>query len=171
MSAEISSPDGCATPRSSGSCRGRLCLGTSLIDSLHGSSQRWIRVPVWHQHRHGHHMQLVTCIFSVMDERRNGHIGSTPMAISFCHHGTSHGNVLHWSWNEPCQTLSLFIRNFMNHWVYWAGPKIGGAMCCIMYDFMFFPCMHGLAEGLATLKGSRSQEVNQQDIKLKTHVL
>ncbi|XP_063052637.1 lens fiber major intrinsic protein-like [Engraulis encrasicolus] len=37
-------------------------------------------------------------------------------------------------------TPAMFKRNFMNHWV--------------MYDFMLFFCMCGLAEWVATLKGS-----------------
>lgn len=61
--------------------------------------------------------------------------------------------------------------------VYWVGPMIGGAAGAILYDFMLFPRMRGLSERLATLKGSRPPESdNQQDargepIELKTQTL
>ncbi len=61
--------------------------------------------------------------------------------------------------------------------VYWVGPIIGGAMGAILYDFILFPRMRGLSERLATLKGSRPLETeNQQDprgepIELKTQNL
>lgn len=54
---------------------------------------------------------------------------------------------------------------------------IGGAMGAILYDFILFPRMRGLAERLATLKGSRPpQNETQQDtrgepIELKTQSL
>lgn len=54
---------------------------------------------------------------------------------------------------------------------------IGGAAGAILYDFMLFPRMRGLSERLATLKGSRPPESdNQQDtrgepIELKTQTL
>ncbi|XP_063046257.1 lens fiber major intrinsic protein-like [Engraulis encrasicolus] len=49
---------------------------------------------------------------------------------------------------------AMFKRNLMNHWVYWAGPMICGTMGAIMYDFMLFPRMCGLAERMATMKGA-----------------
>lgn len=61
--------------------------------------------------------------------------------------------------------------------VYWVGPIIGGAMGAFLYDFMLFPRMRSLSERLATLKGSRPPESeNQQDnrgepIELKTQAL
>lgn len=102
---------------------------------------------------------------------------------------------------------AMLFRNFINHWVntltppslplppsppgqftchsltvfspqvYWVGPMIGGAMGAILYDFMLFPRMRGIAERLATLKGSRAPESEgQQDprrepIELKTQAL
>ncbi|XP_063067498.1 lens fiber major intrinsic protein-like [Engraulis encrasicolus] len=70
-------------------------------------------------------------------------------------------------------TPAMFKRNFMNHWVYWVGPMICGAMGTIMYDFMLFPCMHCLAERVATLKGSRPLEQDPcvEAIKLKTYTV
>ncbi|KAL2103644.1 hypothetical protein ACEWY4_000512 [Coilia grayii] len=125
-------------------------------------------------------MQLVICIFSVTDERRNGRMGSAPLAIGF---SVTMGHLMGMFYTgagmNPARSFApaMFMRNFMNHWVYWVGPMIGGAMGAIMYDFMLFPRMRGLAERLATLKGSRPPEVeNQPDtrgepIELKTQAL
>uniref|UniRef100_A0A8C7FVF6 Lens fiber major intrinsic protein n=2 Tax=Oncorhynchus TaxID=8016 RepID=A0A8C7FVF6_ONCKI len=110
-------------------------------------------------------MQLVICIFAVTDERRNGRMGSAALSIA-----------------PGCPSLLSFapavlFRNFVNHWVYWVGPMIGGAMGALLYDFMLFPRMRGLSERLATLKGSRPPETEtQQDargepIELKTQAL
>ncbi|XP_063052930.1 uncharacterized protein LOC134447406 [Engraulis encrasicolus] len=66
-------------------------------------------------------------------------------------------------------TPALFKRNFMNHWVYRVGPMIRGSMGAVMYDFMLFPRICGLAERVATLKGSRplEQDTCGEPIKLK----
>ncbi|XP_063042263.1 lens fiber major intrinsic protein-like isoform X1 [Engraulis encrasicolus] len=66
-------------------------------------------------------------------------------------------------------TPAMFKRNFMNHWVYWVGPMICGSMGAVMYDFMLFPSLCGLADRVATLKGSRplEQDTFGEPIKLK----
>ncbi|XP_063073952.1 lens fiber major intrinsic protein-like isoform X2 [Engraulis encrasicolus] len=51
-------------------------------------------------------------------------------------------------------TPAMFKTNFMNHGVHWVGPMICGGMCAVMYDFMLFPSICGLA----TLKGSQPLE-------------
>ncbi|XP_063040863.1 aquaporin FA-CHIP-like [Engraulis encrasicolus] len=53
--------------------------------------------------------------------------------------------------------------------VYWVGPMICGAMGAVMYDFMLFPRICGLAKRVATLKGSRplEQDTCGKLIKLK----
>ncbi|XP_063062372.1 aquaporin-6-like [Engraulis encrasicolus] len=66
-------------------------------------------------------------------------------------------------------TPAVFKRNFINHGLYWVGPMICGAMGAVMYDFMLFPSLCGLAERVATLKGSGPLE--QEPIKLKTQAL
>uniref|UniRef100_A0A671VRA6 Lens fiber major intrinsic protein n=1 Tax=Sparus aurata TaxID=8175 RepID=A0A671VRA6_SPAAU len=113
-------------------------------------------------------MQLVICIFAVTDERRNGRLGSAALSIGF---SCCNRSIL------LSFAPAVLFRNFINHWVYWVGPMIGGAMGALLYDFMLFPRMRGLSERLATLKGSRPPESEtQQDtrgepIELKTQAL
>lgn len=72
---------------------------------------------------------------------------------------------------------AVLLRNFINHWVYWVGPMIGGAMGAVVYDFLLFPRMRGLPERLAMLKGIRppdaetQQEIRVETIELKTQAL
>ncbi|XP_007566386.1 major intrinsic protein of lens fiber b [Poecilia formosa] len=124
--------------------------------------------------------QLVVCVFAVTDERRNGRMGSAALSIGF---SVTIGHLMGMYYTgagmNPARSFApaVLFRNFINHWVYWVGPMIGGAMGAIFYDFMLFPRMRGLSERLATLKGSRPpQNETQQDtrgepIELKTQSL
>ncbi|KAJ8257425.1 hypothetical protein GJAV_G00185470 [Gymnothorax javanicus] len=125
-------------------------------------------------------LQLVVCVFAVTDERRNGRLGSAALSIGF---SVMLGHLLGMYYTgagmNPARSFApaLLVRNFVNHWVYWVGPMIGGAMGALVYDFMLFPRMRGLSERLATLKGRRpSERENQQDARgepaeLKTQTL
>uniref|UniRef100_A0AAY4D0J9 Lens fiber major intrinsic protein n=1 Tax=Denticeps clupeoides TaxID=299321 RepID=A0AAY4D0J9_9TELE len=125
-------------------------------------------------------MQLVVCVFAVTDERRNGRLGSAALSIGF---SVTMAHLMGMYYTgagmNPARSFApaVLMRNFINHWVYWVGPMIGAAMGAILYDFMLFPRMRGLSERLATLKGSRVPEVeNQQEsraevIELKTQAL
>ncbi|XP_048879985.1 lens fiber major intrinsic protein-like [Brienomyrus brachyistius] len=125
-------------------------------------------------------LQLVVCIFAVTDDRRNGRLGSAALAIGF---SITVGHLMGMYYTgagmNPARSFApaILIRNFINHWVYWVGPMIGGAMGALLYDFMLFPRMRGLSERLAVLKGSRPPEAEGQDdtqggpIELKTQAL
>ncbi|KAG7220705.1 hypothetical protein INR49_017819, partial [Caranx melampygus] len=107
-------------------------------------------------------LQLVVCIFAVTDERRNGRMGSAALAIGF---SVLMGHLLGMYYTgagmNPARSFApaVLVRNFVNHWVYWVGPMIGGSMGALLYDFMLFPRMRGLSERLATLKGTRPQRL------------
>ncbi|XP_061651146.1 lens fiber major intrinsic protein-like [Phyllopteryx taeniolatus] len=125
-------------------------------------------------------MQLVVCIFAVTDERRNGRLGSAALSIGF---SITIGHLLGMYYTgagmNPARSFApaVLFRNFVNHWVYWVGPIIGGAMGALLYDFILFPRMRGLTERLATLKGSQpperetQQETRGEPIELKTQAL
>ncbi|KAM9786099.1 major intrinsic protein of lens fiber b [Neosynchiropus ocellatus] len=125
-------------------------------------------------------LQLVVCTFAVTDERRNGRLGSAALSIGF---SVTIGHLMGMYYTgagmNPARSFApaVLFRNFTNHWVYWVGPIIGGAIGAVLYDFILFPRVKGLSERLAVLKGSRSQDNdNQQDprgepIELKTQAL
>ncbi|TMS16326.1 Lens fiber major intrinsic protein [Larimichthys crocea] len=125
-------------------------------------------------------MQLVICVFAVTDERRNGRMGSAALAIGF---SVLMGHLLGMFYTgagmNPARSFApaVMVRNFVNHWVYWVGPMIGGGMGALVYDFMLFPRMRGLSERLATLKGIQPpesdghQETRGEPIELKTQAL
>ncbi|XP_037101829.1 lens fiber major intrinsic protein-like [Syngnathus acus] len=125
-------------------------------------------------------LQLVVCIFAVTDERRNGRLGSAALAIGF---SVLMGHLLGIYYTgagmNPARSFApaVLVRNFVNHWVYWVGPMIGGTIGALLYDFMLFPRMHSLSERLATLKGTRPpeaegpQETRGEPVELKTQAL
>nr|XP_020466424.1 lens fiber major intrinsic protein-like [Monopterus albus] len=125
-------------------------------------------------------LQLVVCIFAVTDERRNGRLGSAALFIGF---SVIIGQLMGMHYTgagmNPARSFApaVLSRNFINHWVYWVGPMIGGAMGALLYDFMLLPRMRGLSERLATLKGSRppgseiQQDTRGEPIELKTQAL
>uniref|UniRef100_A0A3P9QH42 Major intrinsic protein of lens fiber a n=1 Tax=Poecilia reticulata TaxID=8081 RepID=A0A3P9QH42_POERE len=123
---------------------------------------------------------LVVCVFAVTDERRNGRLGSAALAIGFSVLiGHLFGMYYTGAGMNPARSFApaVLVRNFVNHWVYWVGPMIGGAIGALLYDFLLFPRMRGLSERLATLKGTRppeaeaQQETRGESIELKTQAL
>ncbi|KAI2649694.1 lens fiber major intrinsic -like protein [Labeo rohita] len=125
-------------------------------------------------------LQLVVVVFAVTDERRNGRLGSAALSIGF---SVLVGHLLGMYYTgagmNPARSFApaVLFRNFINHWVYWVGPMIGGAMGALLYDFLLFPRMRGLSERLAVLKGNRppeaeaQQETRGEPIELKTQAL
>ncbi|KAF7660114.1 hypothetical protein LDENG_00287720 [Lucifuga dentata] len=125
-------------------------------------------------------LQLVVCVFAVTYERRNRRLGSAALAIGF---SVLMGHLLGMYYTgagmNPARSFApaVLVRNFVNHWVYWVGPMIGGAMGALLYDFVLFPRMRGLSKRLAVLKGTQppepedQQETRGEPIELKTEAL
>ncbi|XP_005986314.1 lens fiber major intrinsic protein [Latimeria chalumnae] len=125
-------------------------------------------------------LQYVLCVFATYDERRNGRMGSAAIAIGFSYTlGHLFGIYYTGAGMNPARSFApaALSRNFVNHWVYWVGPMIGGALGGLVYDFILFPRMRGLSERLAILKGARPPEPEGQTeprgdpIELKTQSL
>ncbi|NP_001089398.1 uncharacterized protein LOC734448 [Xenopus laevis] len=106
-------------------------------------------------------LQFVLCIFATYDERRNGRMGSVSLALGFSVAlGHLFGIYYTGASMNPARSFApaVLTRNFVNHWVYWVGPIIGGAVGGLVYDFILFPRMRGLNERLSILKGARPAE-------------
>ncbi|KAE8626533.1 hypothetical protein XENTR_v10006655 [Xenopus tropicalis] len=125
-------------------------------------------------------LQFVLCIFATFDERRNGRMGSVSLALGFSVAlGHLFGIYYTGASMNPARSFApaVLTRNFVNHWVYWVGPIIGGAVGGLVYDFILFPRMRGLNERLSILKGARPAEPEGQretirdPIELKTQSL
>ncbi|XP_026877132.2 major intrinsic protein of lens fiber a [Electrophorus electricus] len=110
-------------------------------------------------------LQLVVCVFAVTDERRTDQVGSGALAIGF---SVLVGHLLGMFYTgagmNPARSFApaMIFRNFVNHWVYWVGPMVGGAIGALLYDFMLFPRMPSWSERLVVLKGSCHPEAEAQ---------
>ncbi|OCT95705.1 hypothetical protein XELAEV_18013393mg [Xenopus laevis] len=125
-------------------------------------------------------LQFVLCIFATYDERRNGRMGSVSLALGFSVVlGHLFGIYYTGASMNPARSFApaVLTRNFVNHWVYWVGPIIGGAVGGLVYDFILFPRMRGLNERFSILKGARpavpegQRETAGDPIELKTQSL
>ncbi|XP_041036095.1 lens fiber major intrinsic protein-like [Cetorhinus maximus] len=125
-------------------------------------------------------LQFVLCIFATTDIRRNGFMGSAAIIIGFSLTvGHFFGLYYTGCGMNPARSFApaVLTRNFGNHWVFWVGPLIGGAIAALLYDFILFPRMRGLSERLAILKGAHppeaegQQEPRSDPIELKTQAL
>ncbi|XP_076057622.1 aquaporin AQPAe.a-like isoform X1 [Oratosquilla oratoria] len=83
---------------------------------------------------------LVMTIFAVVDERRTDVMGQAPIAIGLavvaCH--LSAIPMTGCSMN-PARSFgpSVMTGLWENHWVYWAGPIIGGMLAGLLYSYVF----------------------------------
>ncbi|XP_037704102.1 lens fiber major intrinsic protein [Choloepus didactylus] len=125
-------------------------------------------------------LQFVLCIFATYDERRNGHLGSVALAVGFSVTlGHLFGMYYTGAGMNPARSFApaILTRNFTNHWVFWLGPIIGGALGSLIYDFLLFPRFKSVSERLSILKGARPSDPNEQQegtgepVELKTQAL
>ncbi|XP_029452842.1 lens fiber major intrinsic protein [Rhinatrema bivittatum] len=125
-------------------------------------------------------LQFVLCVFATYDERRNNRLGSVALAIGFSLAlGHLFGVYYTGAGMNPARSFApaLITRNFTNHWIYWVGPLIGGALGALLYDFLLFPRMRGLPERFSVLRGAslaapeEQQKTRAEPVELKTQSL
>lgn len=96
-------------------------------------------------------LQLVLCVLATTDRRRRDLGGSAPLAIGF---SVALGHLLAIDYTgcgiNPARSFgsAVITRNFSNHWIFWVGPFIGGALAVLIYDFILAPRSSDLTDRL-----------------------
>uniref|UniRef100_A0A8D0DTL2 Aquaporin 1 (Colton blood group) n=1 Tax=Salvator merianae TaxID=96440 RepID=A0A8D0DTL2_SALMN len=87
-------------------------------------------------------LQLVLCVLATTDRRRNDVSGSAPLAIGL---SVALGHLLAIDYTgcgiNPARSFGSAVvsNNFVDHWIFWVGPLIGGASAALIYDFILAP--------------------------------
>ncbi|XP_041862901.1 aquaporin-4-like [Melanotaenia boesemani] len=86
--------------------------------------------------------QLLFTIFATCDAKRKDLKGSSALAIglSVC---VGHLFAIPYTGASmnPARSLgpAMITWSWENHWVYWVGPSLGGALAAALYEFLFCP--------------------------------
>ncbi|XP_060104101.1 aquaporin-1 [Heteronotia binoei] len=87
-------------------------------------------------------LQLVLCVLATTDRRRNDLSGSAPLAIGL---SVALGHLLAIDYTgcgiNPARSFgsAVVTGNFVNHWIFWVGPIIGGLSASLIYDYILAP--------------------------------
>uniref|UniRef100_F6WM25 Aquaporin-1 n=1 Tax=Equus caballus TaxID=9796 RepID=F6WM25_HORSE len=106
-------------------------------------------------------LQLVLCVLATTDRRRRDLGGSAPLAIGF---SVALGHLLAIDYTgcgiNPARSFgsSVITHNFKDHWIFWVGPFIGGALAVLIYDFILAPRSSDLADRVKVWTSGQVEE-------------
>uniref|UniRef100_G1TN20 Aquaporin-1 n=2 Tax=Leporidae TaxID=9979 RepID=G1TN20_RABIT len=106
-------------------------------------------------------LQLVLCVLATTDRRRRDLGGSAPLAIGF---SVALGHLLAIDYTgcgiNPARSFgsAVLTHNFNNHWIFWVGPFIGGALAVLIYDFILAPRSSDLTDRMKVWTSGQVEE-------------
>ncbi|KAI5250912.1 Aquaporin-1 [Manis pentadactyla] len=106
-------------------------------------------------------LQLVLCVLATTDRRRRDLGGSSPLAIGL---SVSLGHLLAIDYTgcgiNPARSFgsSVITHNFKDHWIFWVGPFIGGALAVLIYDFILAPRTSDLTDRVKVWTSGQVEE-------------
>nr|BAG62897.1 unnamed protein product [Homo sapiens] len=106
-------------------------------------------------------LQLVLCVLATTDRRRRDLGGSAPLAIGL---SVALGHLLAIDYTgcgiNPARSFgsAVITHNFSNHWIFWVGPFIGGALAVLIYDFILAPRSSDLTDRVKVWTSGQVEE-------------
>ncbi|XP_072105773.1 aquaporin-5-like isoform X1 [Mobula birostris] len=98
--------------------------------------------------------QLVLCVF-VLSHKESNYEGSAHLALGI---SVTLGHLVAIRFTgcsmNPARSLgpAVITSNFSQHWIFWVGPLLGGALAVIVYSFLLSPKKTRCGECLSALK-------------------
>ncbi|XP_029139259.1 aquaporin-1 [Protobothrops mucrosquamatus] len=106
-------------------------------------------------------LQLVLCVLATTDKRRTDLSGSAPLAIGL---SVALGHLLAIDYTgcgiNPARSFgsALVTTNFVDHWVFWVGPLLGGVSAALIYDFILAPRSSEITERMKVWTTGNTEE-------------
>ncbi|KAL8164821.1 UNVERIFIED_CONTAM: aquaporin-like protein [Gekko kuhli] len=106
-------------------------------------------------------LQLVLCVLATTDRRRTDVSGSAPLAIGL---SVALGHLLAIDYTgcgiNPARSFGSAVvkGDFVNHWIFWVGPMLGGVGATLIYDFLLAPRTSGITDRMKVWTGGQVEE-------------
>ncbi|XP_038611703.1 aquaporin-1 [Tachyglossus aculeatus] len=118
-------------------------------------------------------LQLVLCVLATTDRRRNDVGGSAPLAIGL---SVALGHLLAIDYTgcgiNPARSFgsAVITNNFTDHWIFWVGPFLGGALAALIYDFVLAPRSCDLTDRVKVWASGQMQEYDLDAEEMSSRV-